>query len=38
MDGAQFTPPRQLRTDEILQIVNEFRTAARNAIEAGKFS
>ncbi|XXG39483.1 hypothetical protein AAC387_Pa01g0430 [Persea americana] len=29
------TPPRRLRIDEIPQIVNEFRLAARNAIEAG---
>ncbi|XP_062152953.1 12-oxophytodienoate reductase 1-like isoform X2 [Alnus glutinosa] len=35
LDGAQFTPPRRLRTDEIPQIVNDFRVAARNAIEAG---
>ncbi|KAJ4713762.1 12-oxophytodienoate reductase [Melia azedarach] len=32
---ARFTPPRRLRTDEIPQIVNDFRIAARNAIEAG---
>jgi hypothetical protein len=32
----EFTPPRRLRTDEIPQIVNDFRIAARNAIEAGK--
>ena len=36
IDVAQFTPPRRLRTDEIPQIVNHFRLAARNAIEAGK--
>ncbi|KAL4032142.1 hypothetical protein IC575_005206 [Cucumis melo] len=35
IDVAQFTPPRRLRTDEIPQIVNDFRLAARNAIEAG---
>ncbi|KAK0575767.1 hypothetical protein LWI29_031997 [Acer saccharum] len=35
IDVAQFTPPRWLRTDEIPQIVNDFRLAARNAIEAG---
>ncbi|KAJ0085851.1 hypothetical protein Patl1_07602 [Pistacia atlantica] len=35
VDVAQFTPPRRLRTDEIPQIVNDFRVAARNAIEAG---
>ncbi|KAJ6877791.1 12-oxophytodienoate reductase 2-like isoform X1 [Populus alba x Populus x berolinensis] len=33
--GTEFTPPRRLRTDEIPQIVNDFRIAARNAIEAG---
>ncbi|KAF5479440.1 hypothetical protein F2P56_000260 [Juglans regia] len=35
IDVAQFSPPRRLRTDEIPQIVNDFRLAARNAIEAG---
>ncbi|CAN1175520.1 Putative 12-oxophytodienoate reductase 11 [Linum perenne] len=30
-----FSPPRQLTTEEIPQIVDDFRTAARNAIEAG---
>ncbi|KAJ0086458.1 hypothetical protein Patl1_07590 [Pistacia atlantica] len=35
IDVAQFTPPRRLSTDEIPQIVNDFRLAARNAIEAG---
>ncbi|KAE9606472.1 hypothetical protein Lal_00013995 [Lupinus albus] len=35
IDVAQFTPPRRLRTDEIPQIVNHFRIAARNAIQAG---
>ncbi|KAG2670196.1 hypothetical protein I3760_14G073000 [Carya illinoinensis] len=35
IDVSQFTPPRQLRVDEIPQIVNDFRIAARNAIEAG---
>ncbi|XP_065847097.1 12-oxophytodienoate reductase 2-like [Euphorbia lathyris] len=35
IDIAQFTPPRRLRTDEIPQIVNDFRIAARNAMEAG---
>lgn len=29
------TPPRRLRTDELPQIINDFKTAARNAIEAG---
>lgn len=37
IDFSQYTPPRRLRTDEIPQIVNDFRLAARNAIEAGKF-
>ena len=36
IDVAEFTPPRRLRTDEIPQIVNDFRLAARNAIEAGR--
>lgn len=36
MYGGQFKPPRRLRTDEIPAIVNDFRIAARNAIEAGK--
>lgn len=36
MDGEEFTPPRRLRTDEIPGIVNDFRVAARNAMEAGK--
>ncbi|PON59770.1 NADH:flavin oxidoreductase/NADH oxidase, N-terminal [Trema orientale] len=35
IDVAEYTPPRRLRTDEIPQIVNDFRLAARNAIEAG---
>ncbi|KAL5559821.1 hypothetical protein UlMin_036032 [Ulmus minor] len=35
IDVAQFTPPRKLRTDEIPNIVNDFRLAARNAMEAG---
>ncbi|XP_050378775.1 12-oxophytodienoate reductase 1-like [Argentina anserina] len=35
IDVAQFTPPRRLMTDEIPQIVNDFRLAARNAMEAG---
>ncbi|KAK4851897.1 hypothetical protein QYF36_019252 [Acer negundo] len=34
---GQFTPPRRPRTDEIPQILNDFRLASRNAIEAGKF-
>ncbi|KAL0456332.1 UNVERIFIED_CONTAM: putative 12-oxophytodienoate reductase 11 [Sesamum latifolium] len=35
VDVVQFSPPRRLRTDEIPQIVNDFRLAARNAIGAG---
>ncbi|XP_057952225.1 12-oxophytodienoate reductase 2-like [Malania oleifera] len=35
IDVANFTPPRRLRTEEIPQIVNDFRLAARNAMEAG---
>ena len=38
IDVAKFTPPRRLRTDEIPNIVNDFRLAARNAIEAGNFT
>ncbi|TXG53352.1 hypothetical protein EZV62_022521 [Acer yangbiense] len=34
-DAGQFTPPRRLRAEEIPHIVNDFRIAARNAIEAG---
>ncbi|XP_052194249.1 12-oxophytodienoate reductase 2-like [Diospyros lotus] len=30
-----WSPPRQLRTDEIPLIVNDFRLAARNSMEAG---
>ncbi|XP_059651134.1 12-oxophytodienoate reductase 1-like isoform X2 [Cornus florida] len=32
---AQFSPPRRLTTDEIPQVVNDFKLAARNAMEAG---
>ncbi|KAJ4951100.1 hypothetical protein NE237_027932 [Protea cynaroides] len=35
IDVVEFTPPRKLKIDEIPQIVNDFRIAARNAIEAG---
>ncbi|KAK4483899.1 hypothetical protein RD792_011108 [Penstemon davidsonii] len=35
LDVADFSTPRRLRTDEIPQIVNDFKLAARNAIEAG---
>ena len=37
IDNQEFTIPRRLRIEEIPQIVNDFRLAARNAIEAGKF-
>ncbi|KAE8680353.1 WUSCHEL-related homeobox 8 [Hibiscus syriacus] len=32
---ASFQVPRRLTTDEITQVVNDFRNAARNAMEAG---
>lgn len=35
IDAAAFTPPRRLRTDEIPAVVNEYKVAALNAIEAG---
>ncbi|KAL8133191.1 putative 12-oxophytodienoate reductase 11 [Apium graveolens] len=35
IDVAQFSPPRQLSTEEIPQYINDFRLAARNAMEAG---
>ncbi|EPS67956.1 hypothetical protein M569_06815, partial [Genlisea aurea] len=35
VDVAVFTPPRRLAAEEIPQIVNDFRVAARNAIRAG---
>ncbi|XXG39478.1 hypothetical protein AAC387_Pa01g0428 [Persea americana] len=35
IDLAEFSPPRRLRVDEIPQIINDFRVAARNAIVAG---
>ncbi|XP_054793011.1 12-oxophytodienoate reductase 1-like [Prosopis cineraria] len=35
IDVEQYTPPRRLSADEIPQIINEFRLAARNAVEAG---
>ncbi|XP_057950860.1 12-oxophytodienoate reductase 2-like [Malania oleifera] len=36
--GQYFSPPRRLKIDEIPQIVNDFRLAARNAMEAGNSS
>ncbi|RXH73741.1 hypothetical protein DVH24_016563 [Malus domestica] len=38
IDVAEFSPPRRLRTDEVPQIVNDFRLAVRNAIQAGNLS
>ncbi|KAK1371756.1 12-oxophytodienoate reductase 1 [Heracleum sosnowskyi] len=35
IDGADYSPPRRLSTEEIPQIINDFRLAARNAMEAG---
>ncbi|KAG8368884.1 hypothetical protein BUALT_Bualt15G0093000 [Buddleja alternifolia] len=35
LDGVEWSPPRRLRKDEIPAIINDFRLAARNAIEAG---
>ncbi|KAF5479437.1 hypothetical protein F2P56_000257, partial [Juglans regia] len=35
IDVAHLTPSRRLGTDEIPQIVDDFRLAAKNAIEAG---
>ncbi|XP_062097670.1 putative 12-oxophytodienoate reductase 11 [Humulus lupulus] len=34
-DVMEFSPPRRLRTEEIPHIVNDFRIAAKNAMEAG---
>ncbi|KAK1263539.1 12-oxophytodienoate reductase 1 [Acorus gramineus] len=34
-EGAEFSPPRRLGIKEIPGIVNDFRAAARNAMEAG---
>ena len=34
-DVMEFSTPRRLRTDEIPGIVNDFRVAAKNAMEAG---
>ncbi|XP_071726743.1 putative 12-oxophytodienoate reductase 11 [Rutidosis leptorrhynchoides] len=33
--GGDWSPPRRLRTDEIPSLINDFRLAARNAIDAG---
>jgi len=38
-DGEYFRPtPKQLKANELLLIVNDFRNAAHNAIEAGNLS
>ncbi|KAF6139688.1 hypothetical protein GIB67_002493 [Kingdonia uniflora] len=37
IDAKEFTLPRRLRKDEISQIVQDFRLAARNTIEAGGY-
>ena len=34
-DLADYSPPRALKIEEIPQIINDFRLAARNAIKAG---
>ncbi|KAK8664190.1 hypothetical protein V6N13_083989 [Hibiscus sabdariffa] len=36
-EPAKFSPPRRLRTHEITLVVNQYRLAARNAMEAGKY-
>ncbi|XP_063945378.1 putative 12-oxophytodienoate reductase 11 isoform X2 [Daucus carota subsp. sativus] len=35
IDVARFSPPRRLSTEEIPRYINDFRLAARNALEAG---
>ncbi|KAK1305436.1 12-oxophytodienoate reductase 1 [Acorus calamus] len=35
MNMTGYSPPRRLRTDEIPLVINDFRLAAKNAIEAG---
>ncbi|KAK9069638.1 hypothetical protein SSX86_011542 [Deinandra increscens subsp. villosa] len=35
LDGEYWSPPRRLRTEEIPALINDFRLAARNAIDAG---
>ncbi|KAG8082105.1 hypothetical protein GUJ93_ZPchr0014g47146 [Zizania palustris] len=35
VDVASFSTPRRLETDEIPFVINDFKVAARNAIEAG---
>lgn len=36
LDGGDWSPPRRLRADEIPALINDFRLAARNAIDAGQ--
>nr|WEL36419.1 oxophytodienoate reductase [Cymbidium ensifolium] len=35
IDVSTFSPPRRLSTEEVADVVNDFRKAARNAIDAG---
>lgn len=34
--GAEYSPPHRLSVEEISQVINDFRIAAKKAIEAGK--
>ena len=36
IDIATFSTPRRLETHEIPLVINDFKVAARNAVEAGK--
>ncbi|KAK8694947.1 hypothetical protein V6N13_072490 [Hibiscus sabdariffa] len=36
-EPAKFSPPRSLTADEIPQVLDQYKLAARNAMEAGKF-
>jgi hypothetical protein len=36
IDIATFSTPRRLETHEIPSVINDFKVAARNAVEAGK--
>ncbi|XP_031479584.1 putative 12-oxophytodienoate reductase-like protein 1 isoform X5 [Nymphaea colorata] len=36
LDASEFSPPRRLKAEEIPEIVDHFRLAARNAIEAAR--
>lgn len=35
IEGVNWSPPRRITVEEISQVVNDFRLAARNAMEAG---